>query len=72
MKLSSPASKLKLELHYPNLDRVARKKIWKNFFDMMEADEENVNLDELNKHMQELADQDMNGREIRNSLTTAR
>ncbi|KAH8790709.1 P-loop containing nucleoside triphosphate hydrolase protein [Hyaloscypha finlandica] len=47
-------------------------KIWKNFFDMMEADEENVNLDELNKHMQELADQDMNGREIRNSLTTAR
>jgi hypothetical protein len=29
-------------------------------------------LDELNKHMQELADQDMNGREIRNALTTAR
>ena len=65
-------SRIQVELHYPNLDRVARKKIWKNFFDMMEADEENVNLDELNKHMHELADQDMNRREIRNSLTTAR
>jgi SpoVK/Ycf46/Vps4 family AAA+-type ATPase len=65
-------SRIKVALHYPNLDRVARKKIWKNFFDMMEADEENVNLDELNKHMQELADQDMNEREIRNSLPTAR
>jgi SpoVK/Ycf46/Vps4 family AAA+-type ATPase len=65
-------SRIQVALHYTNLDRVARKKIWKNFFDMMEADEEDVNLDELNKHMQELADQDMNGREIRNALTTAR
>ena len=44
-------SRIQVAFHYPNLDRVARKKIWKNFFDMMEADEENVNLDELNKHM---------------------
>jgi SpoVK/Ycf46/Vps4 family AAA+-type ATPase len=65
-------SRIQVALHYPNLDGIARKKIWKNFFDMMEADEEDVNLEELNKHIKELADQDMNGREIRNSLTTAR
>lgn len=65
-------SRIQVALHYPNLDRIARKKIWKNFFDMMEMDEEDVNLDELNQHMAELAGQDMNGREIRNALTTAR
>jgi SpoVK/Ycf46/Vps4 family AAA+-type ATPase len=65
-------SRIQVALHYPNLDRIARKKIWKNFLDMMEVDEENVNLDELANHIQELADQDMNGREIRNALTTAR
>jgi SpoVK/Ycf46/Vps4 family AAA+-type ATPase len=65
-------SRIQVALHYINLDRVARKKIWNNFFDMMKADEEDVNLEELNKHIQELADQDMNGREIRNALTTAR
>jgi hypothetical protein len=39
---------------------------------MMEVGEEDVNPDEPSRHTQELADQDMNGREIRNALTTAR
>jgi len=65
-------SRIQVALHYQNLDRVSRKKIWKNFFDMMEADEEDVNLDDLNRHLHELSDQDMNGRQIRNALTTAR
>lgn len=65
-------SRIQVALHYPNLDRVSRKKIWKNFFNMLEDDEEDVNLDELNAHMDELADQELNGRQIRNALTTAR
>jgi hypothetical protein len=39
---------------------------------MLEADEEDADLDELKEHIEELSDLDMNGREIRNALTTAR
>ena len=39
---------------------------------MLETDEEDADLDELKEHLDELSDLDMNGREIRNSLTTAR
>ncbi|TKA81491.1 hypothetical protein B0A49_00543 [Cryomyces minteri] len=65
-------SRIQVALYYPNLDKASRKKIWKNFFDMLEDDEEDVNLDELNRHMDELGDQEMNGRQIRNVLSTAR
>ncbi|OCL11062.1 P-loop containing nucleoside triphosphate hydrolase protein [Glonium stellatum] len=65
-------SRIQVALHYPTLDRISQKKIWQNFFDMLRIDEEDVNLDELSRHMDELADQEMNGRQIRNALTTAR
>jgi len=38
----------------------------------MLADEEDANIRELESHIDELADQEMNGRQIRNVLTTAR
>ncbi|KUJ08921.1 P-loop containing nucleoside triphosphate hydrolase protein [Mollisia scopiformis] len=65
-------SRIQLALRYPDPDPPFRKKIWRNFFDMLEADEEDADLDELKEHIEELSDLDMNGREIRNALTTAR
>jgi SpoVK/Ycf46/Vps4 family AAA+-type ATPase len=65
-------SRIQLALRYPDPDPSFRKKVWMNFFDMLEIDEEDVDLDELKEHLDELADLDMNGRDIRNALTTAR
>jgi hypothetical protein len=39
---------------------------------MLESDEEDADMEELKEHLDELSDLDMNGREIRNALTTAR
>jgi hypothetical protein len=39
---------------------------------MLRTDGEVADLEELEDHLPELADQDMNGREIRNELKTAR
>ena len=65
-------SRIQVALHYEALTRSSRRKIWQNFFDMLREDEEYVIYDELHDHMDELAGIDMNGRQIRNSLTTAR
>lgn len=39
---------------------------------MLEEDEENVNFDEIKFHLDDLAGKELNGRQIRNVLTTAR
>lgn len=65
-------SRIQVALHYENLNRSARKKIWQNFLDMLEEDEENVNFDEIKFHLDDLAGKELNGRQIRNVLTTAR
>lgn len=39
---------------------------------MLEEDEEDVDIDEIKLHIDELADMEMNGREIRNALNTAK
>lgn len=65
-------SRIQVALHYENPDRPARKKIWQNFLDMLEEDEENVNFDEIKLHLDDLAGTELNGRQIRNVLTTAR
>ena len=65
-------SRIQVALHYENLNRSARKKIWQNFLDMLEEDEEDVNFDEIKFHLDDLAGKELNGRQIRNVLTTAR
>lgn len=65
-------SRIQVALHYENLNRSARKKIWQNFLEMLEEDEEDVNFDEIKLHLDDLAGKDLNGRQIRNVLTTAR
>jgi len=65
-------SRIQVALHYEKLDRSSRRKIWQNFIDMLEEDEEDVNFDEIKSHLDDLAAKDLNGRQIRNVLTTAR
>jgi hypothetical protein len=65
-------SRIQVSLHYESLTAKSRQRIWQNFFDMVQAEEEDVDLGDLEKHMDELAGHEMNGRQIRNVFTTAR
>ena len=46
--------------------------IWKNFIAMLEDAEEDVNISDLESHLEEMAAEEINGRQIRNAMTTAR
>ncbi|KAI4117399.1 MAG: hypothetical protein LQ345_002363 [Seirophora villosa] len=65
-------SRIQVALHCENLNRSARKKIWQNFLDMLEEDEEDVNFGEIRLRLDDLAAKELNGRQIRNVLTVAR
>ncbi|KAK8057864.1 hypothetical protein PG996_011801 [Apiospora saccharicola] len=65
-------SRIQVAIHYDNLTRKSRKAIWRNFFDMIEDSSEEANMPELEGRLNELANEEMNGRQIRNALLTAR
>jgi hypothetical protein len=66
-------SRIQLALHYENLTRNQRRTIWENFIKRLEhIEKDNVNTRNLREYLDELAGHDMNGRQIRNALTTAR
>jgi hypothetical protein len=66
-------SRIQLALHYENLSRQQRRTIWANFINRLETIEpENVDTNSIRPYLDELAVHDMNGRQIRNALTTAR
>lgn len=66
-------SRIQLSLHYQRLTEAQRVTIWENFLERLSTiDEERVNVDNLRRNVRELAKYDMNGRQIRNALTTAR
>ncbi|KAK1701989.1 hypothetical protein BDP67DRAFT_538946 [Colletotrichum lupini] len=66
-------SRIQVAIHYDNLTTMSRKTIWQNFFDMIEESaDEDANMPELESRLEQLAKEDMNGRQIRNALLTAR
>jgi hypothetical protein len=69
-------SRIQIALHYPDLNAKSRRQIWQNFLTPLHetgTDEENDDMvNEFTQHLDELADHNMNGREIRNALATAR
>ena len=66
-------SRIQLALHYENLTLNQRRTIWENFIKRLEhIEKDNVNARNLREYLDELAVHDMNGRQIRNALTTAR
>lgn len=74
-------SRIQLNLRYENLDKSQRLKIWMNFISRLEALQvENgggipglqMNVKEIRDHIESLATPKLNGREIRNVISTAR
>ncbi|KAI4134159.1 MAG: hypothetical protein LQ347_001757 [Umbilicaria vellea] len=66
-------SRIQLALHYANLSQFQRGKIWENFISRLESlGEEKIDFDDLKDHVEQLAENKMNGRQIRNAITTAR
>lgn len=66
-------SRIQLALHYQKHGKPERQKIWRNFLtrvrDMPTSD---MDYDDITDHLEALAEYKLNGREIRNVVTTAR
>ena len=66
-------SRIQLSLHYKNLTKSQRLKIWKNFFrQLRNIPGIKIDFDDIDCYVDELAQNEMNGRQIRNAITTAR
>jgi AAA+ superfamily predicted ATPase len=66
-------SRIQLALHYATLGPFQRRQIWENFIVRLESlGEEMIDFDDLKDHLEQLAKEKMNGRQIRNAITTAR
>ncbi|KAK3986121.1 putative AAA domain-containing protein [Cladorrhinum sp. PSN332] len=67
-------SRIQLALRYERLRDDQRKQIWRNFMDRLKSlgEEDNIDFMDVIGHLGELASYPMNGREIRNSITTGR
>ncbi|KAI1654075.1 P-loop containing nucleoside triphosphate hydrolase protein [Daldinia decipiens] len=66
-------SRIQLAIHYNGLSFYERSKIWGNFISrLQDFKEEEIDADDLKDHIKDLAQFEMNGREIRNAITNAR
>lgn len=66
-------SRIQLALHYEKLTKGQRECIWENFINRLKTfTTDNIDTEDLRKHLEELSTVDMNGRQIRNAITTAR
>ncbi|TQN67033.1 ATPase family AAA domain-containing protein 3 [Colletotrichum shisoi] len=66
-------SRIRLAIHYTNLTTHQRTMIWGNFFRRLKGmSDEDIDFVDLEYHTKDLAQHKMNGREIRNAITTAR
>ena len=67
-------SRIQLALHYPVLGPYQRLRIWENFINRLESfgDDDKVDIADLRDHLEDLKEEKMNGRQIRNAITTAR
>ncbi|KAM0247218.1 hypothetical protein ACHAQJ_009950 [Trichoderma viride] len=66
-------SRIQLALHYEPLTQPRRAQIWRNFFSRLKSlGEDNIDFDDVEGYIGELSEREMNGRQIRNVITTAR
>jgi SpoVK/Ycf46/Vps4 family AAA+-type ATPase len=66
-------SRIQLALHYEALKKEQRRKIWENFINRLKSFEtDSIDTDDLRKNLNKLEKFDINGRQIRNAVTTAR
>lgn len=66
-------SRIQLALHYENLGISQRRKIWRNLLNRVKTlDQPMMDFEDIMDHVDDLSQVEMNGREIRNAITTAR
>ncbi|KAJ5105354.1 hypothetical protein NUU61_002701 [Penicillium alfredii] len=66
-------SRIQLALHYPSLGEEQRLMIWETFISRLESvDGEAIDVADLRAHLDLLKKEKLNGRQIRNVITTAR
>lgn len=73
-------SRIQLSLHYEALSKSQRRMVWSNFLNRLKTLERDspktepiqVDFDNIERHLADLAEHKMNGRQIRNCITTAR
>lgn len=70
-------SRIQINLHYQNLDRAQRLEIWRNFISRLERlaydnGSPDIDAEDILRHINNLARPELNGREIRNAISTAR
>ncbi|KAI0451735.1 AAA family ATPase [Xylaria acuta] len=65
-------SRIQLSLHYENLGVGQRRRIWRNFINRIKSLDPTIDYEDILDHIDDLSVVDMNGREIRNAITTAR
>jgi SpoVK/Ycf46/Vps4 family AAA+-type ATPase len=66
-------SRISLALHYPNFTKSQRCRIWKNFLNRLKAlKEPDIDFDDIECNVLELANEELNGRQIRNAITIGR
>lgn len=65
-------SRIQLALHYQALDENQRRQVWQNFIRNLESVDEPIAIEDIKSHIADLSKYEMNGREIRNIINTAR
>ncbi|KAF2113908.1 P-loop containing nucleoside triphosphate hydrolase protein [Lophiotrema nucula] len=65
-------SRVQLALHYPPLNEQGRWEVWRNFVQSLSEGGEDINIEEIREKLDILARQKLNGRQIRNTINTAR
>lgn len=66
-------SRIQIAVHYPPLGPYQRLQIWQNFIVRLESfNDGTVDVDDLRDHLEGLQSIKINGRQIRNAITTAR
>jgi SpoVK/Ycf46/Vps4 family AAA+-type ATPase len=67
-------SRIQLSLRYEKLQRHQRRQIWLNFMSHLKelGEQECIDFNDIELNIDELAEYPMNGRQIRNSITTGR
>ena len=65
-------SRIHLAIRYLKLDEEQRLEIWRNFIQMLGRTKERVDVDDLERNANKLAQNELNGRQIRNVITLAR
>ncbi|KAK2788361.1 hypothetical protein FQN52_006685 [Onygenales sp. PD_12] len=64
-------SRFQLTIYYPPLDFKGRYEIWLNFINGLSKTNPDVDIDQLKEKIETLAGAELNGRQIRNTVTTA-